>query len=541
MRRQHDQLQEEYSQQEQQGSLSLLGIDKNLDKNAYDIQQNFINKTKEAADLLATKGVIDSGRRRQLSELKSMYAQQVVPLQNALTQRSQRAGEYRKLGMDKNNILGVNPNNIALTDIVGNPKSLDYKFLSGTQMAKDVANEAKQFADRFDNKDIKDYGAKVGFNHLLAIRQGVDPTTVLAAMKNDPKVMGTEGGKKVYDQLVGIVNSVTDRYGLKDIATTPEEYNRGWQIASSGLSEAIGKVTPMQMHDDKDAYNFEHPKVSENYDPLDNTGRQVITSEGRIVNDLYSGLTPNFDKSGNVIDYTVKDSKQMETSYNNPYGGLSKNRNQVLGESTSNIKELNQKQSSIKQLISEYRETKPELTGKKTDEQVWTGMKADLEGVKMASQKMNHTFTSVKDPDVSNAVINDIFVTNSPGAKVFRYGKDYSNDTETGYDLGKFAKELGATPVELAAWLKKTGQKTSLINESSAYGYWFPKKFTKDKQGDLVPASDDIVEVGVASNPGQSNSIQAIEKIKKAKWSSEKKEVVLNPGENAVYDRNSGA
>jgi hypothetical protein len=186
-----------------------------------------MDQTKAAADELATKGFIDSGRRRNLLQLKSIYANQIVPLQNALTQRTQRAEEYRKLSMDKNNILGTNPNDVSLTDIIGNPNALNYSFLSGAQMAKDVANEAKPFADRFNNKDVKDYGAKVGFDHLLAIRQGVDPTTVLAAMKNDPRVMGTEGGRKVYEQLVGIVNSVTDRYGLKNIATTPEEYNRG--------------------------------------------------------------------------------------------------------------------------------------------------------------------------------------------------------------------------------------------------------------------------------------------------------------------------
>ena len=100
MRQQEDKLQEEYSQQGQLGSMSLNNIDKIKDKKAYDIKQNYIQQTKDAADLLATKGFIDSGRRRNLMDIKTIYNNQVVPYMNALAVRQAKSSEYSKTTTD---------------------------------------------------------------------------------------------------------------------------------------------------------------------------------------------------------------------------------------------------------------------------------------------------------------------------------------------------------------------------------------------------------------------------------------------------------
>ena len=135
LRAQHDQLAEEYAQQEQQGGLSLLGIDPVKDKAAYDIQQNYIAKTKEAADQLATKGFIDAGRRRNLMELKSLYANQVVPLQNQLKIRQERAEELRRMQLqDPTFRATINPNDISLTEGLKSPTAFNYDGVSGNQL-----------------------------------------------------------------------------------------------------------------------------------------------------------------------------------------------------------------------------------------------------------------------------------------------------------------------------------------------------------------------------------------------------------------------
>jgi len=133
LREQHDKLQEEFSQQQTQGGLSLLGIDKVKDKAAYDIQQNFIQKTQEAANELATKGFIDSGRRRNLADLKALYSNQVVPLENQLKIRQGRAEELRKVQLQNPTYRAtMNPNDVSLDAGLANPDAFNYDGVAGS-------------------------------------------------------------------------------------------------------------------------------------------------------------------------------------------------------------------------------------------------------------------------------------------------------------------------------------------------------------------------------------------------------------------------
>jgi len=243
-------LAEDLSTQQQMTQTSLLNLNPQVDSKAIQLQQSLLDETKKAASELATKGFIDSGRRRNLHALKQQYTTEIVPLKQALEQRNQRAEEYRKLAMDKTNILGRNPNEVSLYDIKTDPTNLDYKFLSGSQMAKDVENVAKQYADQLlSPNNVNKIKHLAAYQDLINIKMGADPSLVLNAMKNNPNTYKDSASRQIYEQLIGTVNSVADRYGLKDVASTPEEYNRGWQIAASGLSSAIGKSQQQVLHD----------------------------------------------------------------------------------------------------------------------------------------------------------------------------------------------------------------------------------------------------------------------------------------------------
>lgn len=539
MRRQHDQLQEEYAQQEQQGSLSLLGIDKNLDKNAYDIQQNFINKTKEAADLLATKGVIDSGRRRQLSELKSLYNQQVVPLQNALTQRAQRAEEYRKLSMDKNNILGANPNNVALTDIVGDPKKLDYKFLSGAQMAKDVENVAKQYADRFDSKDIKNTGFHIGFNYIAKLKQGVDPALVLAAMANDPNVAKDPSAKQMFSELTGIVNSVTDRYGLKDITAGNEnEYKRGWGIAASGLASAIGKVTPMQMHDDKAAenyqYNLNHPKTP----PEDIYGETQLTpkfSTGYIASAQESLSKYDLSNLSNLRLEAKKQASQSgaENEYEkisifDKYGKINTSQDKLSGHkkdqtdafityglTDSDYRQINKTKSNFKLIADSYRKVHniPKST---RDIDVLRMAKNDTELLSTINKASQHEILTFKNPGTAQVILDDIF--GNSGSTAIAYDEGYSNNSNTGIDFESELKRSGfKNKDEAYRALNKLGILPKFDKTNGMSLIDLPNNVKSvDKEGNITYSSgtNQRRQIGVVSGEIQKSSSSAINKMK---------------------------
>ena len=314
MREQHDRLQEEFAIQDQVGTASLLGLNPNVDKETIAIKESYLNETRQAANELATKGFIDSGRRSNLLKIKRDYNEKVVPLQNALVQRQQREEEWRKLSMDKNNILSQSPGEVSLTSIVKDPGSIDYKFVSGAQMAEDVSAEAQQFADRILDSDnitkVKDMAA---YQYLYDIKHGADPTLVLNAMKNNPNIYKDKESKQLYDQLIGIVNSTVDRYKVRDIVgDNQSEYDRAWSIAAKGLSSAIGKSDTQLIHDtysEQLAEEERRRKQQESAEEKILFGEEgsVISPEGRILEqNLLFGNDPLFNDSGQIQLYSEK-------------------------------------------------------------------------------------------------------------------------------------------------------------------------------------------------------------------------------------------
>ena len=216
MRAQHDQLQEEYTQQEQQGGLSLLGIDPVKDKAAYDIQQNYIARTKDAADQLATKGFIDSGRRRGLMEIKSLYTNQVVPLQNQLKIRQERAEELRKIQLQDPTFRATsNPNDISLTEGLKSPTAFNYDGVSGNQLYSTAAKKLEQLSKTI-NQDVPELKKmpKLSFQYFTAIQSGATPDQAANAMKRegyDPAVVD-----KMTNMIHGTIDSTMREFGVYD-------------------------------------------------------------------------------------------------------------------------------------------------------------------------------------------------------------------------------------------------------------------------------------------------------------------------------------
>ena len=250
MRAQHDQLQEEYAQQEQQGGLSLLGIDPVKDKAAYDIQQNYIARTKDAADQLATKGFIDSGRRRGLMEIKSLYTNQVVPLQNQLKIRQERAEELRKIQLqDPTFRATINPNDISLTEGLKSPTAFNYDGVSGNQLYSTAAKKLEQLSKTI-NQDVPELKKmpKLSFQYFTAIQSGATPDQAANAMKRegyDPAVVD-----KMTNMIHGTIDSTMREFGVYDkFKGNDKAINELWDSTSQAAYKAIGTKQFGQVHD----------------------------------------------------------------------------------------------------------------------------------------------------------------------------------------------------------------------------------------------------------------------------------------------------
>ena len=238
MRQQEDKLQEEYAQQEQLGSLSLNNIDKVKDKKAYDIKQNYMQKTKEASDLLATKGIIDSGRRRELMNLKGMYNNQVIPYMNALAVRQAKSAEYSKITTDHPDWLGLNPTNKSLDDYLTNPNVYDYTGLKGDVLKKAASDDAGQYADQ-NLKTVLGHNV-VPFKKLLTKYRGASINETLAAIHDN---FDSKTANAMTTVLHNIRETTMDKYGVKDkLSNDPEQMRKAYEYIDSGILSAMGKT-----------------------------------------------------------------------------------------------------------------------------------------------------------------------------------------------------------------------------------------------------------------------------------------------------------
>ena len=227
-----------------------MGIDPVKDKAAYDIQQNYIARTKDAADQLATKGFIDSGRRRGLMEIKSLYTNQVVPLQNQLKIRQERAEELRKIQLQDPTFRATsNPNDVDLMTGLKNPNAFNYDGVSGNQLYSTAAKKLEQLSKTI-NQDVPELKKmpKLSFQYFTAIQSGATPDQAANAMKRegyDPAVVD-----KMTNMIHGTIDSTMREFGVYDkFKGNDKAINELWDSTSQAAYNAIGTKQFGQVHD----------------------------------------------------------------------------------------------------------------------------------------------------------------------------------------------------------------------------------------------------------------------------------------------------
>ena len=175
-----------------------------------------MDETKRAADELATKGFIDSGRRRNLYRLKQQYNQNVVPLQNQLKIRQERAEELRKIQLqDPTFRATANPNEVSLVAGLKNPEAFNYTGVSGNQLYTAAAKKLEQLSKVVDQEipELKKIPG-MSFQYFTALQSGTTPDQVAIAMKRqgyDPITVD-----KMTQMVHSTIDSTMREYGVYD-------------------------------------------------------------------------------------------------------------------------------------------------------------------------------------------------------------------------------------------------------------------------------------------------------------------------------------
>ena len=207
---------EELAQQEQAGGLSLLGLKEGIDDEAIKIHKAYMDETKKAADELATKGFIDSGRRRNLYGLKQQYNQNVVPLQNQLKIRQERADMLYKMKLQNPTYRAtLDPNSIALTTGLKDPNAFNFDGVAGSDLYNSAAKKLEQLSKTID-QDIPEMisNPKIKFDYFTLVQSGATPEQAAMAMKRngyDPTVVD-----KMTNMIHGTIDSTMREFGVYD-------------------------------------------------------------------------------------------------------------------------------------------------------------------------------------------------------------------------------------------------------------------------------------------------------------------------------------
>jgi len=239
LREQHDKTEEALSQQSQVNAASLQGLNASIDKAAIDIHNAYTDQINKATQDLMSKGFLDSGRRRNLNNLKAEYNSKIVPLQTALQQRQAMAEEQRKMMLqDPTQRFTKGVGDIALADIVADPTKLSYQSVSGRDLSKEVAQKAQMLEKTIEQQAPELKSSGIFGKYLTAVKSGASLSEVESAMRQQ---YGSGLTNKMTNVLHNLVNQTMNEYGVYDkFAGNQKAIGDLWNSAASGLYAAIG-------------------------------------------------------------------------------------------------------------------------------------------------------------------------------------------------------------------------------------------------------------------------------------------------------------
>lgn len=220
MRVEHDKLQEEYAQQELLGGAASLGLQKGVDDLAIATNQKYMDETKKAADELATKGFIDSGRRRSLMNLKQQYNQNVLPIQNALKERDAAIKIDREMKMkDQTYESKFDPSKVSVTDYLTNNQAFISKGISKGKMYEDAARDFTQLQRNVNQKYPELVKTGITGKLWTVVNSGATSEEIAGFITNEAKNKNIDINKlsSLGQEMHNIVENNLTKHGAYDV------------------------------------------------------------------------------------------------------------------------------------------------------------------------------------------------------------------------------------------------------------------------------------------------------------------------------------
>lgn len=203
------------------------------DSDAYNQYKQFANELEKQRDLLSNEG-LKSNTRSNLMKMKSRYAKEIVPIEQAYNRRLAQIEEQRQALLKDNSLLfSYDAADKGLNDYLRD-QALSYTPVSGRQLEDEVGNAIVNYSKAI----IENAEGKAILKEILPLQyeriqqQGFSPKAITEAILN------SDNSDKI---LKGIVDSVVHTSGIRSWGDN-DKLEKAYWWARRGLARGIGET-----------------------------------------------------------------------------------------------------------------------------------------------------------------------------------------------------------------------------------------------------------------------------------------------------------
>lgn len=270
-------------------------INKEQDPELYAQYQDYANKLKAQADIIATEGLNPTSRQAMLN-LRSRYSKDIVPIEQAFsTRKEQVKAQQQALIQNPSLMFSRIASNTKLLDYVNNPE-LGFETINGDQVTQRVFQQATALSKELIDGGKEELRKVLGGDYYEYVKQrGFTREAVLAAIMNSPNA------SPVLQKLVDDAVETTGVRGWDN----QDMLNRVTSYARQGLWGAVGTTETQLVNNWRAQENLRHShnmtEISERNKPKNNPYLYPFKSGDKT---LYYNPQINMwqDENGNLVE-----------------------------------------------------------------------------------------------------------------------------------------------------------------------------------------------------------------------------------------------
>lgn len=197
------------------------------DPEAYSRYADYVNKLQTERDSLMKKG-LSTDTRRNFSDLRRQYSEQIVPLTEAEKRKKELVKNYEDMKKTNPTLLtDVDPREIKLSQLIENP-NMGFESYSGNLLQAQMENQMSALADDILSNPVKWMGATMKQHY------GFTYDEVVKALKNPYDQKSTNIINK-------LANKVFESSGILNWNTSDEVKQNAYNWAMQGAMKGVGK------------------------------------------------------------------------------------------------------------------------------------------------------------------------------------------------------------------------------------------------------------------------------------------------------------